>query len=124
MEMTASYDAAFTAGITDNGSASGPGSDDPAIAELFADAARRGAVLRRYLHGVVFDFAGDGAEGPVADLSVRRPGNVAAGLGAARDFAPPPLLADHHGDRGAGRGGDSPARPARAGRVSAALGAG
>jgi len=46
--MTASYDAACTADTADDGSEIGQCSDDPAIAELFADAARRRAAT--HLH--------------------------------------------------------------------------
>src|SRR5580658_5766073 len=79
-------------------------SDDSAIAELFAHAARRGAVLRQPVSGDLLYFTGDGAQGSVADLSFRRTGDAAAGLGAARQLAAPPLFADHHGDRRQGCG--------------------
>src|ERR1700733_8335527 len=104
MENTASYDAASPLTASDARSDIGPCSDDPVIAELFAHAARRNAILRQYLPGVVFDRAGDGAQGAVADLSVRRGGDAAAGLGVAGQLAAPALLPDHHRDRGAGRG--------------------
>src|SRR5476649_442277 len=108
---------------TDHGSESEPRSDDPVIAELFADAARRGAVFRQYLPGVVLNRAGNDAQGPVAGVSFRGPGDAAAGLGTVFKLAAPPLFADHHRDRRPGQRSDPAAGALRASRVSAALGA-
>src|ERR1700723_1391824 len=104
MENTASYDAASPLTASDAGSEIGPCSDDPVIAELFAHAARRDAVLHQHLPGIVFDRAGHGTQGAVADISICRCGNAAAGLGVAGQPAPPALLPDHHRIRPARRG--------------------
>src|ERR1700682_5136593 len=124
MEMTASYEAAFTSDAAADGSESEPRSDDSAIAELFPDTAGRGAVFRQHLRSLVLDCAGDDAQGPVADLSVRGSGDAAARLGAARELAAAPLFADPHAHRRTGCGSDQAAGGARASHVSAALGAG
>src|SRR3984957_19083008 len=102
----------------------GQRSDDSAVAELFVDAARRGAVLWKHLSGLVLDCRSDGAQGFMADFPIRGPRNAGARLGPAGVPATPAPFPNDHRDAGARCNRDAGGDSLRASRVPAALGAG